>query len=196
MKARKITLAIAAVALAAPAVLATTSSAAQGCQVVPCFTLNSAHTASFDGTYQPTTGATNTTADGNAGSDCEDGNSNALSECEFRFESGNPATLCDRNTSTPWSTNWVYRPAASQANDYGGDALYAEGGGLIDFTGTNFGTDGVAVTTHVQINIVGVCGNEDTVQRLADDVSATSGLGTLDTEKSYKFSGSIDITTG
>lgn len=214
MRVRKITLAVAVAALALPAAVASASSAALAGGVIPqvptvdaggavpppcmtalkivCVAVASSHTGNFTGTYHPTKGFINDTSlDGGT---CEDGNSKGPDECQFKFKTGTPSVVCNSNTKTAWSDYWNYRPVASQANDIGGNALYAEGGGIVDFNGTYFDADGVALLVHVHIHIAGLCGNEDTAQGLADQVTANSGLGTLDLSKTYKFDGYINIT--
>jgi hypothetical protein len=200
MKFRKLILTVAVAALAAPGAVVSMASASPTpdvppvCSRVPtaCLMVARTHTSTFSGTYNARTGSFNDT---DAGGTCVDGSSAAGERtCRFTFTGGNPKTLCTPNPTTRWSPKWDWYPdRADQSIDIGGDSLFAEGGGVIDDTGVLVGEDGIAVAFHVHVQIVSICGNEDTVQSLLDNITATSGLGNVDLSKTYKFTGYVDI---
>jgi hypothetical protein len=227
MKARKVTLAIAAAALALPAALATASTAANAGGVIPggiggitidtnsipplcastdpiiqlaCQTANNTHTATFSGVYHAAKGSFNDTNE-SPGACAVGSGAVSVPLCRFTFFGGDPKKACNANPTTPWyqatsGDAWTFYPDKSDGSKHsGGPRLFAEGGGVIDDTGTTSDAYGNLVVYRVHIQIHALCGNEDTAQGLADDISARVGFGsgTLDLSKTYKFTGYYDV---
>ena len=163
---------------------------------VVCIMRAKTHTATFAGTWNPKTHGTSDTSAGTG--TCADG---AVAQiCRVEFTNGDVKKLCTPNTTTPWysapggSHAWVYMPDATDASaQITGDQLYAEGGGVVDANAVETTPDGTVEVYRIHIHIAGLCGNEDTAQGLVDNISATSGLGEVDTSKVYKFDGYFDI---
>jgi hypothetical protein len=170
-----------------------------------CQTANDTHSATFSGTYHAVNNSfndTNETYKGVPGA-CADGSGAAsVPLCRFTFLGGNPATACTPNTTTSWSkpapgsNAWTYYPDKNDlSKSIGSPQLFAEGGGVIDNTVTTTDSYGNVLVYRVHIQIHALCGNEDTAQGLADDITARAGLGSgaIDLKTAYKFSGYIDI---
>jgi hypothetical protein len=223
MNYRKITLTVAAAALALPAALATASTAASADGIIPsinvqgivptpckdptirtvCDTANNTHAATFTGTYYAKNNSFNDTDDKAHPGTCVDGSSVAGEKtCRVWFFGGNPSTLCNPSPTTPWyqapqfGKAWEYTPdQAASGYTISGDRLFAEGGGVVDASGVTSSPTGDIVIYRLHIQINAICGNEDTAQALTDNITANAGLGSgaLDLSKTYKFSGYFDI---
>ncbi|MDQ1746233.1 MAG: hypothetical protein QOD07_496 [Frankiaceae bacterium] len=189
-----------ALAVTAPATIAATTSVppvnvCMSAKVV-CVMKAKTHSATFAGNWNTKTHGTSDTS-ASTGT-CADG---AVAQiCRVLFTNGNVKTVCTPNTTTPWYSApagahaWVYMPDAGDSSaQITGDQLFAEGGGVVDANAVENTADGDVVIYRIHIHIAGLCGNEDTAQGIADNISATSGLGSLDTSKVYSFDGYFDI---
>jgi hypothetical protein len=170
-------------------------------QLRPVCTANlGSHTASFTGNYTPSTGSTNDTEPDHQGTCVDETSAAGQQVCLVIWHGGNPKTACIPNASTPWyqapqgTSAWSYAPAKADASTtIGGDKLYAEGGGLIDASGTTTGPNGQILVYRIHLQIQALCGNEGAAQSLVDGVTADGGTGSLDLSKGYKFEGYVDI---
>lgn len=194
MGARKIILTLAAAAVALPVGFAaaspnlTASTPAGPC----CLTL---HASTFVGTYHACSGCENDTTVANNGVCVDGADSPITAVCEVIWHGGNPKTLCTPSPTTPWYGNdnppyaWNYIPdTANSRAQYNSAQLFAEGGGVVD--------DSVvigATIIYIHIHVEGLCGNEDTAQGLADNITGRIGVGSIDLSKTYKFEGYINV---